>query len=58
MVILETLIIKITKFSRIELYLPLSKDTILCQWHYYITNSKILAPKHQLLPPLPQLTEI
>ena len=31
------------KFPRIELYLPLSNDAILCQWHYYVPNFKFLA---------------
>ena len=56
-VTLETSIIRIITFSRIELYLPNSKDSILCQWHDYISNFKLLAPT-QLLPPQLQLTEI
>ena len=56
-VTLETSIIRIITFSRIELYLPNSKDSILCQWHDYISNFKFLAPT-QLLPPQLQLTEI
>ena len=50
-------IIRIIKFLNIKLYLPLSNDAILCQWHYYILNLKFLAPP-QLLPPHPQLTKI
>ena len=50
-VTLETSIIRIIKFSRIELHLPLSNEAILCQWNYYISNFKFLAsPPSQLLP--------
>ena len=41
MVTLETSIISIIKFSRIELYSPLLNDAIPC--HYYIPNFKLLA---------------
>ena len=52
-VTLEASIIRIIKFSRIELYLPLSNDVILCQRNYYIPNFKFLAsPPSQLLPSL------
>ena len=52
-VTLEPSIIRIIKFSRIELYLPLSNDVILCQWNYYIPDFKFLAsPSSQLLPSL------
>ena len=47
----RTSIIKIIKFLRYELYLPLSSDAILCQWHYYIPNFKFLAPPSTPLPP-------
>ena len=40
------------KFSRIELYLPLSNDAIFCQWHYYMPHFKFWAS------PPPQLGEI
>ena len=56
-VTLETSIIRIITFSRIESYLTNSNDAILCQWHYNISNFKFLAPT-QLLPPQLQLTEI
>ena len=52
-VTLEPSIIRIIKFSRIELYLPLPNDVILCQWNYYIPDFKFLAsPSSQLLPSL------
>ena len=47
----RTSIIRIIKFSRYKLYLPLLNDAILCQWHYYIPNFKFLAPPSTPLPP-------
>ena len=38
------------KFPRIELYLPLSNDAILCQCHYYVPNFKFLAPPLTITP--------
>ena len=56
-VTLETSVIRIIKFSRNELYLPISNDAMLSQWYYYVPSFKFLAAP-QLLPSLPQLTQI
>ena len=51
-------IIRIIKFLKIKLYLPLSNDAILCQWHYYILNLKFLAPPQLLHPQLTKIWEV
>ena len=57
MVTLETSAIRIIKFSRTELHLPLSNDAILWQWHYYIPYFKFLAPPSTITTTHP-ITEI
>ena len=57
MVTLETLIIRIKKFSRIELYIQLSNVDVTLSMALLYSKFQIFSCP-QVLPPLPQLTEI